>query len=60
MDLKVRLGTGESINIEVQTTNQHGFTKRILFYLAKLFTTDLQKGKDFDKIKPAYSLVFTT
>ena len=60
MDLKVKLGSGESINIEVQTSHQHGFTQKILFYLAKLFTADLQKGKDFDKIQPAYSLVFTT
>ena len=60
MDLKVKLGSGESINIEVQTSHRHGFTRRILFYLAKLFTTDLQKGNDFKKIKPAYSLIFTT
>ena len=60
MDLKVKLGSGESINIEVQTSHRHGFTQRILFYLAKLFTTDLKKGKDFDDLKPAYSLIFTT
>ena len=60
MDLKVKLGSGESINIEVQTSHRHGFTQRILFYLAKLFTADLQKGNDFKKIKPAYSLIFTT
>ena len=60
MDLKVKLSSGESINIEVQTSHRHGFTQRILFYLAKLFTADLQKGKDFDEIKPAYSLIFTT
>ena len=60
MDLKVKLGSGESINIEVQTSHQHGFTQRILFYLAKLFTADLQKGKNFKKIRPAYSLIFTT
>ena len=60
MDLKVKLSSGESINIEVQTSNQHGFTKRILFYLSKLFTEDLKKGDDFDDLKPAYSLIFTT
>ena len=60
MDLKVKLSSGESINIEVQTSNQHGFTKRILFYLSKLFTEDLKKGADFDDLKPAYSLIFTT
>ena len=60
MDLKVKLNSGESINIEVQTSHQHGFTQRILFYLAKLFTADLQKGKNFKKIQPAYSLIFTT
>ena len=60
MDLRVKLSSGESINIEVQTSNQHGFTKRILFYLSKLFTEDLKKGEDFDDLKPAYSLIFTT
>ena len=60
MDLKVKLKTGEAINIEVQTSNQRGFKERILFYLAKLLTRDLERGKPFNEIKPAYSLVFTT
>ena len=60
MDLKVKLSSGESINIEVQTRNRLGFTERVLFYLSKLFTEDLKKGEDFTDLKPAYSLIFTT
>ena len=59
LDLRVKLSTGENINVEMQSIPQKRFLKRILFYWAKLYSQDLEKGQGYDKIHPAYSLVFT-
>ena len=59
LDLRVKLSTGENINVEMQTISQKHFLKRILFYWANLYSQDLEKGQGYDKIHPAYSLVFT-
>ncbi|MCY4320958.1 MAG: Rpn family recombination-promoting nuclease/putative transposase [Bdellovibrionaceae bacterium] len=60
LDLRVKLSTGENINVEMQTISQKHFLKRILFYWSKLYSQDLEKGESYDKIHPAYSLIFTT
>ena len=60
LDLRVKLQTGENINVEMQTVSQEFFLKRILFYWAKLYSQDLEKGDSYNKITPAYSLIFTT
>ena len=60
LDLSVKLHTGENINVEMQTISQRFFLKRILFYWAKLYCQDLEKGESYSKINPAYSLIFTT
>ena len=60
LDLRVKLVSGENINVEMQTVRHKHFLKRILFYWSKLYSHDLEKGEDYSKIKPAYSLIFTT
>ena len=60
LDLRVKLSTGENINVEMQTVSQKSFLKRILFYWSKLYSQDLEKGESYDKINPAYSLIFTS
>ena len=60
LDLRVKLATGENINVEMQTVRHKDFLKRILFYWSKLYSHDLERGEDYSKIKPAYSLIFTT
>ena len=60
LDLRVKLSTGENINVEMQTVSQKSFLKRILFYWSKLYSQDLEKGEFYDKINPAYSLIFTS
>ena len=59
LDLRLRLSTGENINVEMQTIRQKYFLKRILFYWSKLYSQDLEKGEGYHKIHPAYSLIFT-
>ena len=60
LDLRVKLSTGENINVEMQAIRQRYFLKRILFYWSKLYSKDLGRGEGYDKIRPAYSLIFTT
>ena len=59
LDLRLKLDTGENINVEMQSLSQKAFIERILFYWAKLYTEDLKKGESYQKLYPAYSLIFT-
>ena len=59
LDLRVKLSTGEDINVEVQTTYKKHFLNRILYYWAKLHSQSLKEGEGYDKITPTYSLIFT-
>ena len=59
LDLRVRLDNNTAVNIEMQSISKKNFRERILFYLAKLYTWNLQSGEDYRKLYPAYSLVFT-
>ena len=59
LDLRLKLNTGENINVEMQSLSQKAFLERILFYWAKLYTEDLKRGEAYEKLYPAYSLVFT-
>ena len=59
LDLRLKLNTGENINVEMQSLSQTAFLERILFYWARLYTEDLKRGEGYEKLYPAYSLVFT-
>ena len=68
LDLKVHLkrntqsGTEktEIVNVEMQTASKRYFTDRILVYSCRLYSQQLKKGNDYDKLLPVYSLVFIT
>ena len=68
LDLKVHLkritqsGTqkAEIVNVEMQTTSKSYFTDRILVYSCRLYSQQLKKGNDYNKLLPVYSLVFIT
>ena len=59
LDLLVKLNTGERVNIELQSLPQECFFERILFYWKRMYGRDLQKRDHYNRLKPAYSLVFT-
>ena len=58
MDLRLKLDTGELVNVEMQMCPHTGFTERILYYWAKNYISQLKEGSDYDKLCPVYSLVF--
>ena len=59
LDLRIRLNSGENINVEMQSISKDGFLPRVLFYWAKLYTGDLGRGQKYKALHPAYSLIFT-
>ena len=60
MDLRVRLGSGEFVNVEMQAFPHKNFTKRILLYWAKNYGSQLKTGEKYEKLCPAYSLIFSS
>ncbi|MBC6414130.1 MAG: Rpn family recombination-promoting nuclease/putative transposase, partial [Chromatiales bacterium] len=60
LDLRVRLSSGENINVEMQSVFSKYLQERILFYWTRLYSQGLKRGKDYDQVAPAYSLIFTT
>ena len=59
LDLRVKLNTGASVNIEIQTVSKQHFKERILFYLSRLYSLGLEKGAKYNTLCPVYSLIFT-
>ena len=59
VDLLVSLKSGEKINVEMQTASHPGFIKRIIYYLACIFSDILEEGGKYARLRPAYSLIFT-
>ena len=60
LDLNIQLNTGEKIDVEMQATNQPHFSKRVVFYWARLHAMGLNMSEDYGQLHPTYSLVFTT
>ena len=48
------------VNVEMQTSIHPHFTDRILAYTARTYSEQIKKGDDYSKLKPVYSLAFTT
>ena len=51
LDLKVELDNGEICNLEIQLANKKNFKERMLDYWARLYSGQLEKGKDYTILK---------
>ena len=51
LDVKAILDDGILCNIEVQLVNNHNTESRFLYYWARLFSSQLVKGRDYSKLK---------
>ena len=60
MDIRLNLSNGDMVNVELQNYNHQSFRERILYYSAKNYAGQPFKGNKYNKLKPCYSLVFTT
>lgn len=59
MDLRIQLDSGEFVNVEMQAFPHKNFTRRILFYWAKNYSFQIKTGERYEKLYPAYSLIFS-
>ena len=56
LDVAVRLHDGTRIDIEMQVRFQRYWTKRNLFYLAKMYTEDLWIGDEYECLKKCITI----
>ncbi|MCL2217660.1 MAG: Rpn family recombination-promoting nuclease/putative transposase [Defluviitaleaceae bacterium] len=59
LDVKLKLKTGKVINIEVQVDPMPFMESRILFYVSKLITEQMDKSDQYGKIKRVISIIIT-
>ena len=56
LDIKARDNKGRMYNIEMQMTDQTGYTQRALYYWSKLYSQQLQEGDDFSTLNKTISI----
>jgi predicted transposase/invertase (TIGR01784 family) len=56
LDVRARLADGRHINVEMQTGPHAGLRERALFYWAKIYSTQLQRGDDYRELAPTISI----
>lgn len=56
LDIVVRTQDGNLINIEVQISNDNSMMKRTLFYWARLYNSQLQRGKGYHTLLPTITI----
>lgn len=58
VDIKARDKEGRLFNVEMQMLSATFFTRRILYYWARLFQQQLVEGDDYHGLHPTYSICF--
>ena len=58
LDLLVELDDGSRTNIEMQVIKVRGFRGRSLYYWARVFGSQLNRGDDYTALKPVISILF--
>ncbi|NEP07057.1 MAG: Rpn family recombination-promoting nuclease/putative transposase, partial [Okeania sp. SIO4D6] len=56
LDMRAKLDNGSTVIIEMQVLNIEGFNKRVIYYAAKVYVNQLQRGKVYTGLKPVISL----
>ena len=57
VDLKVKLGGGEIVVIEVQASSEPVFLQRLLYSTSKVITEHMYRGDDYYEVTPEYYLI---
>jgi predicted transposase/invertase (TIGR01784 family) len=58
LDLLLEFDDGTQLDLEMQARREGGFRDRALFYWAKLFSGQLERGEPYAKLRPAISILF--
>ncbi|MCL2605542.1 MAG: Rpn family recombination-promoting nuclease/putative transposase [Defluviitaleaceae bacterium] len=59
LDVKLKLKSGKILNIEVQVDPMPFMESRILFYVSKMITEQINEGEPYEKIKRVISIIIT-
>ena len=59
LDVKLKLKTGKVLNIEIQVDPMPFMESRIMFYVSKLVTEQINESEQYDKIKRVISIITT-
>lgn len=51
LDVKILLADGTKMDLEMQVAYFGSWDKRVLFYLTKMYTEQIRKGEDYEKLK---------
>ena len=58
LDLHVGLADGTRIDVEMQVDKRDGFRQRILYYWARDYGGQLERGEGFEALKPVVAVIF--
>ena len=58
LDLRVMLGSGEQVDIEMQSRPHPAFNERILYYWSKLYVDQLKRGFDYTELRRTIGVLF--
>ena len=58
LDIRAQNEKGESILIEMQAFPQSSFSKRALYYWAKIYSRSLGRSQNYNRLKKVYSISF--
>ena len=59
LDVRVRDEQGRLYDIEIQVAAHRAFNNRILHYWSNIYTSQLQSGENYVKLRPVISIVIT-
>ena len=59
LDVRVRLGSGEEVDLEMATRGDGTLPSRLLFYWARHFSSQLPRGAEYKKLVPLRLILWT-
>ena len=59
LDVKLKLKSGKIINVELQADSMPFMESRILFYVSKMITEQINESDQYEKIKRVISIIIT-
>jgi predicted transposase/invertase (TIGR01784 family) len=60
LDILVRLVDGSQIDVEMQARRRAAFPKRVLFYWARRYSSQIGPGAGYEELRPVIMVVFTS
>ena len=56
LDIRAKDAHGRTFNVEMQVRQHLEYGKRTLYYWSKLYSSQLQRGEDYDQLRPTFGI----